>query len=149
MPFYELAIVVKPLPRKETVAALRRAAQLLWNEDGVLRKVEYLGYRKFPFKGGPFTDEKNYTEGDYFIWHVSAPHLGLKKILPELKLDTDLIRAVYFDEADTRFPEGYECTLEEELQTPFYRKSVQPLLGNKNVRLDVRDFESVKRLPRS
>ena len=73
------------------------------------------------------------------------PQLKIGAILPELRLDTDFVRATYFDVGDTDLPDDYECTLEEELQTPFYRKSVQPLIGSKNVRADVRNFFTFKK----
>lgn len=146
MPFYEMTLVLRPMPRKDTVEALRRAANLIWKEDGVLRKVEYLGFKKLAYAGKTTSDDQVYKEGDCFIYHISLPQLAQKDIVPELKLDTDIIRSLFFDVNDTLFPKDYECTLEEELQTPFYRKSVQPLLGNKNVRANVRNFESIKRL---
>lgn len=138
MPFYELALILRPMPKNEMIECLKRTAQTIWKENGVLRQIQYLGHQKLPFAARSHEEGLRYHEGSYFLYHISVPQLRLKKIKPELKLDVDIARARFHLANETALPEDYECTLEEELKPPAFRKSVQPLLENKNVRADTR-----------
>ena len=138
MPFYELILVLRPMPKKEVVDCLKRAAELVWNENGVLKKIEYLGYNKLPYALPSPNEGERYNEGSYFLYHVSLRSCNLRKIRPEFKLDLDIIRSKFNLTNETQIPEDYQCTLEDELLPPAFRKSVKPLLDEKNVRADVR-----------
>lgn len=144
MPFFELNLILRPMPKKEMVDCLRRAARLIWNEDGVLRKVEYLGTKKLPYAAWASEEGVKYHEGSYFLYYLSLPHHAFKVVKPELKLDHDILISNMFYANETRLPDDYECTLEEELRSPFYRDSVQPLLGAKNVRASPRRVWSIR-----
>lgn len=125
------------MPKTEVIDCLKRAANLIWKEDGVLKKVEYLGYNKLPYKAKGIEEGETISEGSYFLYHVSVPQKSIKNLNTELKLDLDILRSTLNKANESVLPENYECTLGEELLPPFYRKSVQPLLENKNVRADV------------
>lgn len=127
------------------VDCLKRTAQLIWNENGVLRKIEYLGTKKLPYAAWGVEDQLKVYEGSYFLYHLSLEQQRYKAIKPELKLDTDILISNLFFANETMLPDDYECTLEEELRPPFYRESVQPLLGTKNVRADVRRAHMIRR----
>lgn len=145
MPFYELTLIVRPLPKKDTFECLKRAASLIWKQDGVIRKIEYLGYKELPYTRKASEDIGKLYQGSYFLYHLSLPQLRINNIRPELKLDSDILKQAFYPADETALPEDYECTLEEELQSPFYRKSVQPLIENKNVRADARNYHEVSK----
>lgn len=144
MPFYELILTVRPTMNKtELTECLKRVATMIWNERGVLRKIEYLGYKKLPFKGRSKEEGVKFDEANQFVYHISIPQLKMKVLKPELRLDMDIISNYMAEANDSLLPEGYECTLEEEMRTPFYRNSVQPLIANKNSRASVRRIENI------
>lgn len=125
------------MPKTEVLDCLKRAAKLIWNEDGVLKKVEFLGFNKLPYKAKGLEEGETISEGSYFVYHVSVPQRGVKNLNTELRLDLDILKSTLNKANESVLPDDYECTLGEELLPPFYRKSVQPLLQNKNVRADV------------
>lgn len=141
-----MTIVVKPLPRNETTEVLRKVANLVWQEKGVLRKIDYLGFKKLPYATKDRGAECTAREGDYFVYHMSLPQLRYREIFPKLKLDLDILKTACYAKDDTDFHKDYQCTLEEELQIPFHRQSVQPLLDNRNVRATVRNRQTIKKL---
>lgn len=143
MPFYELNLILRPIPKKEIVECLKRTANLIWKEDGVLRRIEFLGFQKLPFEARG-EEEIRYKEGNYFLYHISLPQLKLRAIRPELKLDRDILRAMLFNANESLVPDDYECTLEEELRPPFYRESVQPLISDKNVLATARRVHNIQ-----
>lgn len=103
-----------------------------------------MGTKKLPYAAWGVEENTKVHEGSYFLYHLSLKPQAYKAIKPELKLDNDILTANLFVANDTKLPEDYECTLEEELRPPFYRESVQPLLGTKNVRANVRRAWSVR-----
>ena len=145
MPFFELNLILRPMPRNEMVDCLKRAANLIWQQDGVLRKIDYLGTKKLPYAAWGAEDGTKVHEGSYFLYHLSLKPQAYTAIKPELKLDNDILTANLFPANEAKMPEDYECTLENELQPPFYRDSVQPLLGVKNSRTTVRRPHSIKK----
>lgn len=138
MPLYELTLVLRPMPKKEIVDCLRRTANLIWKEGGVLRKIDYLGHNKLPFAAKGINEGEKLHEGSYFIYHISMGPLKVQSLKPMLKLELDHIRTRFNFKNESALPEDYECTLEEELQPPALRQSVEPLLKYKNVRADTR-----------
>lgn len=138
MPFYELSLVLRPMPKKEVLDCLKRVANLVWKESGVLKKIEYMGYNKLPYAAVSKNRDERFEEGSYFLYHVSFGPSKLRDIKPELKLDVDIITAKFNLRNESKLPEDYHCTLEEELLPPALRKSVRPLLEEKNVNADVR-----------
>lgn len=139
MPLYELNLVLRPMPKQEIFTVLKKAASLVWNSNGVIRKIEYFGHKKLPYsipvRG---TEGERYFEGSHFVYSVSMNNQKMKEMRPEFRLDLDIIHTKFNLVVEPKIPKNYECTLEEELLTPAYRKSVQPLLDEKNVRADVR-----------
>lgn len=134
MPLYEMCLILRPMPKKEIVDCLKRTAELIWKDNGVLKKIEYLGYSKLPYEATGVEEFERYKEGNYFLYHLSMGPGKIINLRPEIKLDMDIIKAKYVIADESLVPKDYECTLDEELLPPFYRESVQPLLENKNVR---------------
>lgn len=125
--------MLRPMPRKEIVECLKRTANLIWTNDGVIRKLDFLGYKKLPFQARGGDEGARYSEANYFLYHCSLAQDSIRPLRPELKLDRDVLRATFNVANETVVPEDYECTLEEELLPPFFRPSVQPLISDKNV----------------
>lgn len=121
------------MPKREIIDCLRRTATLIWNNDGVLQKIHFLGLKRLPFQARGVEEGVRYNEGNYFLYLLSMPQSEVPKIRPEIKLDADVLRVAMCYANESRLPEDYECTLQEELLTPFFRPSVQPLLQDKNV----------------
>ncbi|XP_035225986.1 probable 28S ribosomal protein S6, mitochondrial [Stegodyphus dumicola] len=122
MPLYEFSVLLKILPRAEVAAALKRIGTLLLDKGVIIRKLENHGTKDLPFR---MTEEgKAYTRGSYFIFKtVAAPRI-FEEIVNECKQDVDLLRHGFYC-VPTDVP---ECTLQEEMQPPALRKSVQQLL---------------------
>lgn len=140
MPFYELMMVLRPMPKKEVVDCLKRAANIVWKGSGVINKIEYLGFNRLPWSAKGENEGEKTREGSYFLYHISMNNRDIKFLKPEFKLEVDIINYSASLSDDSKISPDYECTLHEELQPPAYRKSVQPLLDEKNVRTDRRDY---------
>lgn len=138
MPLYELTLVLRPMAKPEIVETLKRCANLIWKGNGVIKKIDFLGCKKLPYKIPSSTENEIYHEANYFTYHVSINSERMKEIRPEYKLDIDVIISKFNLAEESTIPENYECTLEEELKPPAYRESIKPLLESKNVRADVR-----------
>lgn len=143
MPFYELMLVLKPLPKKELVECLKRTARLIWRENGALKRIEFLGFNKLPYKVRQDSSETKFSEGSYFLYHVSLNSDKLHALRPEIKLDLDILKSTWNLPERSDIPDNYECTLEEELSIPSFRPSLQPLLKFANVRA-----ENINKLPK-
>lgn len=138
MPLYELMLILRPMAKKEIVECLKRSANIVWKENGVLRKIDYLGFKKLPFAKFSVAEGMRYHEGSYFLYHISIGTSKMRNLKPELKLEVDLLNASVQLADESKIREDYNCTLEEELLPPAFRKSVRPLLDDKNVITDVR-----------
>lgn len=47
---YEIAIILKSLPKDQLKNAFRTAATTILNEGALLRQIQYLGHRKLPYR---------------------------------------------------------------------------------------------------
>nr|CAG4646708.1 EOG090X0IQO [Macrothrix elegans] len=123
MPAYELSLIVRSLARPELISSLKRAAETVVQQGGVLRQFHFLG--KNPLPNRMKAHNVWHTEGNYFIMKFDAPSSSLEILNDELRRDIDLVRShvVKLEE-----PVKFECTLEEESKPPAYRKSVQKLI---------------------
>lgn len=139
MPFYELILVLRPVPKTELSNCLKRAANLIWNNNGALKQIQYLGLLKTPTKlKSKFEEGVKYKEANFFLYHVSLNAANVDRISPELKLDYDILQQSWNRTIIPKIPESYECTLGEEVLPPALRPSVQPLIRNKNHRASTR-----------
>nr|CAG4651477.1 EOG090X0IQO [Simocephalus serrulatus] len=131
MPLYELTLTLRVLPRPELVSSLKRSAETILQQGGVLRQFLSLGTNPLPFRMKAHNIW--HKEGTYFVMKFDAPSSALDNLRDEFRRDIDLIRSqVYRCEEPAKF----ECTLEEELQPAAYRKDVQKLIeeGKRNVK---------------
>jgi len=123
MPSYELAVILRKMTRPETATVLKRIATQIYDNNGLLFGIENLGQRKLPYR------IRNHgmwnTEGSYFVMKFDSPTSSVSELQDEYTRDVDIVRMGFTRLQDLR---EFECTLEEELQPPAYRKDVQELL---------------------
>ncbi|XP_013781081.1 probable 28S ribosomal protein S6, mitochondrial [Limulus polyphemus] len=124
MPSYELAVILRKMSRPELVTTLKRTGQAIFEKGGIIRKIENLGTRELPYRMR--VHNHSHTEGSYFLFKFDAPTNTLTNLHDSFLRDIDILRPSISKVEPVNFPE--ECTLEEELQPPAYRKSVEVLL---------------------
>jgi len=61
------------------------------------------------------------------LYHFDTNPTTVRKIQEDVFRDNDTIRA-FFIKKEPKIPEGYKCTLEEELKPPALRESVKALI---------------------
>ncbi|EDW68840.1 small ribosomal subunit protein bS6m isoform X1 [Drosophila virilis] len=123
MPSYELALVLRQLPRPELISVIKRTAEAIFDKGGIIRKFENLGTRALPFK----VSEHGvvHREATHFTITFDTAPTKLSDLKEEFGRDIDIIRRYIFKVEE---PEDYECTLHEEMLPPAYRKDVQELI---------------------
>ncbi|KAL5291252.1 hypothetical protein ACFFRR_010575 [Megaselia abdita] len=123
MPTYELAFIVRKMSRPEVVSTLKRTSEAIWKKGGFIRKLDNLGSRALPHK----ISEHGlvHREGQYFNIQFDAPPANIKDLSDEFGLDIDIIRKNFFKMEE---PPKFECTLQEEMLPPAYRKEVKDMI---------------------
>lgn len=108
-----------PSIQPELVSTLKRTAETIFNKGGIIRKLENLGTRPLPHKmsqhGLP------HRTGSYFLMQFDCATNSLVDFREEYGRDIDIIRTNIFKVEE---PEPIECTLDEEMLPPAYRKEV-------------------------
>ncbi|XP_054714247.1 probable 28S ribosomal protein S6, mitochondrial [Uloborus diversus] len=129
MPVHELSVVLKVMPRSELTATLKRIGSLLLENKVVLQKIENHGTKELPYKF--YAHSRYFTKGSYFVFRFMSSDHSFPEIKDVCRRDVDILRLGITEE-----PEDFKaaCTLEEEMQPPALRQSVQKLLtdGKKN-----------------
>lgn len=72
----------------------------------------------------------------------------MKKVFEDCRYDTDIIRA-YFVKKESNLPDGYHCTLNDELKPPALRPSVMSLIEEgrkKKVDYNMGDSKNVRQI---
>ncbi|XP_076317518.1 mitochondrial ribosomal protein S6 isoform X2 [Tachypleus tridentatus] len=110
--------------KPEVITTLKRTGQAIFEKGGIIRKIENLGTRELPYRIR--VHDHSHTEGSYFLFKFDAPANTLTSLHDSFLRDIDIIRPSISKVEPVNFLE--ECTLEEELQPPAYRNSVQKLL---------------------
>lgn len=114
------------------VDCVKRVGEDILKNRGILRKVEYLGCQPLPTRLPDKVNPKDWSlkaaESNFFLVHFdSSPDYSRQLSEQKLEVDNELIRHMILRKGAV-LPEDYECTLDEELQAPAYRKSVQALI---------------------
>jgi len=125
MPTYELSLIYRSAAKPILKSYIKRTAEAVFKEDGIIRKIENLGTRKLPVK--IIKDGRGHREGSYILmqFDIRATSLGT---LAELNTrDIDIIRQAFFRVDKNVAP--IECTLEEELLPSAYRPDVQKMIA--------------------
>lgn len=101
------------------VSTLKRTAETILNKGGIIRKLENLGTRALPYK----MSEHGlvHRTGSYFLMHFDCSTNLIADVREEYGRDIDIVRANVFKVEE---PAAIECTLDEELLPPAYRKDV-------------------------
>ncbi|XP_046399209.1 probable 28S ribosomal protein S6, mitochondrial [Ischnura elegans] len=123
MPTYELALLLRTMPKVETVNALKRAAGSIFERGGVLRQIENLGQMDTPYKMR--SHGIVHKKASYFVFKFDGPPNCLKYLNEEYERDVDVVRRRIFKVEADQTP---ECTLGEEMKPPPYRLEVQKMI---------------------
>ncbi|XP_069101503.1 small ribosomal subunit protein bS6m-like [Argopecten irradians] len=116
MPRYELALILKDLPRAALASALKRSCQHVWNEKGIVRKIENLGTKQLPYKIHVH-GTKNIT-GSYFVVNFDSNALSKEAIENRLRQDTEVVRPTIFtiaEDEERPCSRGIECQFGEDV----------------------------------
>lgn len=107
------------LLQPEIISTLKRTAEAILNKGGIIRNLENLGTRALTHK----ISEHGlvHREGSYFLLRFDAPPRMIIQLTEEYSRDIDIIRRSIFK---IEHEPPFECTLDEELQPPAYRKEV-------------------------
>ncbi|EDW50474.1 probable 28S ribosomal protein S6, mitochondrial [Drosophila sechellia] len=124
MPSYELALVLRQLPRPELISVIRRTAESILDKGGIIRKLENLGSRALPHK----VSEHGvvHREGTHFTIAFDTAPMKIADLKEEFGRDIDIIRRYIFKVEES---EKKPCTLHEEMLPPAYRKDVQEIIA--------------------
>lgn len=123
MPSYELPLLLRQMPTPALKDSLKKIAQMIFTNGGVIRKIENLGVKPLPLKN--FYNSQTHTKAAHFIFYFNTAPKSLASIRDECNRNLDIIKANIFKEVE---PKQMECTLHEELLPPAYRKEVQEML---------------------
>ena len=126
MPAYEASLILRTLSKPEMVTALKRMAEKILDQGGVLRQFASMGTSPLPYRMR--SHNRIHKEGSYFIMKFDAPASAMATVRDELGRDIDLVRYMVFNKEAQN--SSFECTLEDELQPPAYRKDVQKLIND-------------------
>lgn len=68
-----------------------------------------------------------HRKASYFLYEFNAPPTKIELLLDEYIRDVDIIRRNLYKK---QLPEEFECTLDDEIKPPPYRKDVQDLMAD-------------------
>ncbi|KAG8225561.1 hypothetical protein J437_LFUL002078 [Ladona fulva] len=123
MPTYELAILLRSMPKEEIVSVLKRATTSIFDKGGIIRKIENLGFLDTPYK------IKNHgmvhKQANYFVVQFDSPPTSLADLAEEYDRDVDVIRKRFYKVEPPKF---VECTIADEMKPAPYRLEVQKMI---------------------
>ncbi|XP_046433162.1 probable 28S ribosomal protein S6, mitochondrial [Neodiprion virginianus] len=123
MPTYELAMLLRVMPKTDIVSTLKRTANTIFSTGGIIRKIDSLGFKKMPFKTSAHS--LVHREANYFIIYFDAPPSKIFDLDEAFGRDVDVVRRRIYKQ-DSEPPEP--CTLADEIKPPPYRSEVQKML---------------------
>ncbi|CAB3228322.1 unnamed protein product [Arctia plantaginis] len=123
MPTYELALMLRAMPKTELKTSLKRISHAIFDRGGIIRSIENLGFRAMPYKTS--AHGLVHREANYFVIKMDTGTKAVADLREEYSRDVDVIRQRIF-----KSQEAFDktCTLEEELLPPAYRKEVQKMI---------------------
>ncbi|VVC89136.1 unnamed protein product [Leptidea sinapis] len=123
MPSYEIAMMIRTMPKAELKNTLMRVSNCIFDRGGIIRKIENLGFRPMPYKTSAHGIV--HREANYFVLKVDTGTNVVSDLKEEYSRDVDVIRQrVYKVNQESTD----QCSLEEELLPPAYRKEVQKMI---------------------
>ncbi|CAD0198812.1 unnamed protein product [Chrysodeixis includens] len=123
MPTYELALMLRAMPKPELKTTLTRISHAIFDRGGIIRNIENLGFRPMPYK--TTAHGLVHREANYFVFKIDTPTKAVADLKEEYRRDVDVVRQRVFLSQE---PSKNDCTLEEELLPPAYRKDVQNMI---------------------
>lgn len=123
MPAYELALMLRAMPKPELKTTLKRISHAIFDRGGIIRTIENLGFRALPYK----TSAHNlvHREANFMVFKIDTPTQILNDLKEEYSRDVDIIRQRIFKLQEQN---DHSCTLETELLPPAYREEVQKMI---------------------
>uniref|UniRef100_A0A224YQZ6 Small ribosomal subunit protein bS6m n=1 Tax=Rhipicephalus zambeziensis TaxID=60191 RepID=A0A224YQZ6_9ACAR len=129
MPAYEMTMILRKMSKPEIASALKRMGEYVLKNGAVLRYIQNLGTKELPLKMS--RHGRTNWHGSYFLFRFDASPELTVAMRGEVKRDVDIIRATFISLSP---PKTITCTLEEEMQPPAYRASVQALMAQSQVK---------------
>ncbi|XP_034825432.1 small ribosomal subunit protein bS6m [Maniola hyperantus] len=123
MPGYELALMLRAMPKPELKSTLTRISQAIFDRGGIIRNIENLGFRAMPYKTS--SHSLVHREANYFVFQIDTATQAVVDLKEEYSRDVDIIRQRVYKIQDKV---DHTCTLEEELLPPAYREEVQKMI---------------------
>ncbi|CAH4033414.1 unnamed protein product [Pieris brassicae] len=123
MPSYEMAMIIRAMPKVELKNALMRISNGIFDRGGIIRKIENLGYRPLPYKTS--AHGLVHKEAIFFVFKIDTATTVVSDLKEEYSRDVDVVRQRVFKVNEES---EHACTLETELLPPAYRKEVQEMI---------------------
>ncbi|CAK1578386.1 unnamed protein product [Parnassius mnemosyne] len=123
MPAYELALLLRAMPKQELKSTLKRVSHAIFNRGGIIRNIENLGFRAMPYKTS--AHGLVHREANYFVFKIDTATQAVADLKEEYSRDVDIIRQRVFKVQNDC---DHSCTLEEEMLPPAYREEVQKMI---------------------
>ncbi|CAK1551818.1 unnamed protein product [Leptosia nina] len=123
MPTYELAMMLRAMPKVELKNSLLRISNAIFERGGIIRDIENLGFRPLPYKTS--AHGLVHREANYFVFKIDTATTVVSDLKEEYSRDVDVVRQRVFKVTEEL---EHKCTLEEELLPPAYRKEVQKMI---------------------
>ncbi|XP_050362793.1 probable 28S ribosomal protein S6, mitochondrial [Nymphalis io] len=124
MPAYELALLLRAMPKGELKKTLTRISYAIFNRGGIIRNIENLGFRAMPYKTS--SHGLVHREANYYVFKIDTATQSVADLKEEYSRDVDIIRQRVFKMQENTQPSP--CTLAEELLPPAYREEVQKMV---------------------
>jgi len=125
MPRYELLLITKTLNREGLHTLLKRTCNFIFEQNGIIRKIENLGEQELPYRMKAHTEW--HTHGRYFLLDMHIKTSSIQPLKKEFKFETDIVRPTFiksfsdFDEKEKKIPKLYECN--KSYEVPFWLKT--------------------------
>lgn len=107
----------------EFKAAVKRSADQIFDRGGFIRKIDYLGFNKLPYKISK--NRLPYREAEQIVLKFDVSSQVRDDLDEEVNLDVDVVRCKIIPVAEQK---EFKCTLETEMQPVSYREDVKQLL---------------------
>lgn len=96
---------------------------MIFDRGGFIRKIDYLGFNKLPYKISK--NRQPYREAEQIIFKFDVSSQMQADLKEEVDLDVDVVRCKIFPITESV---ELKCTLEDELKPVAYREDVKKLL---------------------
>ncbi|XP_035431217.1 probable 28S ribosomal protein S6, mitochondrial [Spodoptera frugiperda] len=123
MPTYEVALMLRSMPKPELKTTLKRISHAIFDRGGIIRNIENLGHRPMPYKTS--AHGLVHREANYFVFKIDTATKAVSDLKEEYSRDVDVIRQRVFKCEESS---SNNCTLEEELLPPAYRDEVKKMI---------------------